>query len=48
MFTPVIPAFGSLRQKDHRGFKASLGYILSSSTVWETKIKQKLKKKKKK
>lgn len=47
MFTPVILAFESLRQEDHRGFKANLGYILNPSTVWETKIKTKLNLKKK-
>lgn len=47
LFTPVILAFESLRQEDHRGFKANLGYILNPSTVWETKIKTKLNFKKK-
>lgn len=34
--TPVIPAFGSLRQKDQE-LEASLGYLVSSRPAWDIK-----------
>jgi hypothetical protein len=37
---PVIPAFGKMRQKDHK-FKVSLGYIVGSRLKKQTNKRQK-------